>query len=46
MNETIKGFEEQLIALTEQIMARNEEKTLMAAISFTPISRLPEALCP
>ncbi|HHU48431.1 MAG: hypothetical protein ACOYEH_05405 [Caldicoprobacterales bacterium] len=34
MNETIKGFEEQLIALTEQIMARNEEKTLMAAISL------------
>lgn len=31
MPETIKGFDDQLMALTEQIMARNEEKTLLAA---------------
>ncbi len=31
MNETISNFEKQLISLTEQIMARNEEKTLTAA---------------
>lgn len=34
MSETMKGFEEQLISLTEQIMARNEEKTLVAANSL------------
>ena len=31
LRETIKGFDDQLMALTEQIMARNEEKTLLAA---------------
>lgn len=31
MAETMKSFEDQLIVLTEQIMARNEEKTLTAA---------------
>ena len=31
MQDTMKGFKEQLISLTEQIMARNEEKTLTAA---------------
>ncbi len=31
MNETISNFEKQLISLAEQIMARNEEKTLTAA---------------
>lgn len=31
MNETINNFEKQLISLTEQIMARNEENTLTAA---------------
>ncbi|MGI6527396.1 MAG: hypothetical protein ACOX25_08510 [Caldicoprobacterales bacterium] len=34
MSETMKRFEEQLISLTEQIMARNEEKTLVAANSL------------
>ncbi|MDD4680292.1 MAG: hypothetical protein PHP79_05295 [Clostridia bacterium] len=34
MNETINNFEKQLIGLTEQIMARNEEKTLTAANSL------------
>jgi hypothetical protein len=42
MNETMKSFEEQLITLTEQIMARNEEKTLTAANSL--YSHYPEFL--
>ncbi len=42
MAETMKSFEEQLIALTEQIMARNEEKTLIAANSL--YSHYPEFL--
>ena len=42
MSETIKSLEEQLITLTEQIMARNEEKTLVAA--NTLYSYYPEFL--
>ena len=42
MSETIKSFEEQLIALTEQIMARNEEKTVVAANAL--YSHYPEFL--
>ena len=34
MDETMKNFENQLITLTEQIMARNEENTLTAAVSL------------
>jgi len=34
MDETIKAFERQLITLTEQIMARNEDNTLTAAVSL------------
>lgn len=34
MIETIKKFNEQLITLTEQIMARNEENTMVAAITL------------
>ncbi len=42
MSETMKSFEDQLNALTEQIMARNEEKTLIAANSL--YSHYPEFL--
>lgn len=34
MSETVKKFKEQLITLTEQIMARNEENTLVAAVTL------------
>lgn len=42
MSETMKSFEDQLIVLTEQIIARNEEKTLIAANSL--YSHYPEFL--
>jgi hypothetical protein len=42
MNETIKEFGKQLINLTEQIIARNEEKTMVAATNL--YSSLPDFL--
>ncbi|NLA84538.1 MAG: hypothetical protein GX854_08495 [Clostridiales bacterium] len=42
MNETIKEFGKQLINLTEQIIARNEKKTMVAATNL--YSSLPDFL--